>query len=365
MDYSRIGIPPDPGERFDGILAIVGKHQEVDVIRNYPHVPCVDMSGAWLWDLKDPAASRVARVTYDPAALGRMAADHMLGRGFKTLAFINTCNGWQERPGIAACAQLAKENGAAFFELRLYRELGVAPPYTRTRLPQAMCWLGNALRTLPKPCGIIVVDDWGPSLLRVCEHTGISVPEELAVMGLFNILDACEYASIPISAVDAGFEHIAFRAAQQLDRLMKGKKRPKKPILLPPKGLVIRQSTDVLAVDHREVAAALRFIWQHFREPIQAKDVVAHTTMSYRGLALAFEKQLGRTIADEIARKRIDEARRLLSETDLKATLIAKQSGFSGLEHLSRAFKRSVGQAPAVYRRNQRNHSRGETEPLS
>ena len=360
MNYNRIGIAPDAEARFDGILTVVGKRQEMQILRAYRGVPCVDLSGAWLFDLKDPAARLVGRVNYDSAALGRMAAEHLLDRGFKNLAFLNTCNGWHERPSLRACTEVSAQANAHFIEIPLYRELGLKPPYSITkRSPQAMRWLGKTLAGLPKPCGIVVVDDWAPNLLRVCEQADITVPEELAIIGLYNHRDACEYASIPISAVDADFERIAYQGSRLLDRLMRGSRTPERPVLVPPKGVVVRQSTDVLAVEHSEVAVALRFIWDRFREAIQAVDAVAVTNMSYRGLSLAFQKHLGRTIGAEIARKRVEEAQRLLQDTDSKASRIAKLSRFSGLEHLSRAFKRITGQPPSVYRRAQR--SRRET----
>ena len=221
-------------------------------------------------------------------------------------------------------------------------------------------WLAKTLVRLPKPCGLVVVDDWAPTLVRVCEQAEVTIPEELAILGLYNHRDACEYASIPISAVDADFERIAYEGSRLLDRLMRGGRVPKKPIFVAPRGVVVRQSTDVLAVEHGEVAVGLRFIWDHFREPIQVAEVVAATNMSYRGLSLAFEKHLGRTIGMEITRKRIEEARRLLGETNLKTWQIAQQSGFSGLEHLSRSFKRLVGQPPSLYRRAL--HSRGNPD---
>ena len=272
---------------------------------------------------------------------------------------MNTCNGWHERPSIHACEEVSARANAQFIEIPLYREFGLKPPYSRTkRSPTAMRWLAKTLSRLPKPCGVVAVDDWAPTLVRVCEQAGLTIPEELAILGLYNHRDACEYTSIPISAVDADFARIAYEGSRLLDRLMHGGRVPKKPLLVPPRGVVVRQSTDVLAVEHSEVAMALRFIWDHFCEPIQAADVVAATNMSYRGLSLAFEKYLGRTIGAEIARKRIEESQRLLRETDLKAWQIAQQSGFSGLEHLSRAFKRFVGQPPSVYRRAQRGRDK-------
>ena len=301
-NYNRIGLPPDPGYAFDGMIGVVGKQQEIDIVRAHASVPHVDLSGAWLWDLKDPAVRRVARVTYDPAALGQMATDHLVSRGFRNLAFVNTSNGWHERPCLAACAAVADKAHAQFIEIPFYRQLHVVTSYSAVfKVNRAMCWLGNALCDLPKPCGVIVVDDWALNLLQVCEQRSLRVPDEAAVIGLYNHRDMCEYTAIPVSAVDADCEHIAYEGAGLLDRLISGAKVPEKTYPRQAQGCGVRQSTDVLAVDHSEISAALRFIWDHFPEPIHVKDVVAHTRMSHRGLALAFQKQIGHGIAQEIA----------------------------------------------------------------
>lgn len=150
-NYNRTGLTPVPGERFDGILAVVGKRRELDVLRRFPGVPCVDLSGAWLWDLRAKGASAVGRVTYDPAALGRMAAAHLLDRGFRHLAFINTCNGWHERPVVGAVAGEAARRGAEFLQIPLHRKIAAHAPYSATRhIAAAMRWLERALRDHPR-----------------------------------------------------------------------------------------------------------------------------------------------------------------------------------------------------------------------
>ena len=37
--------------------------------------------------------------------------------------------------------------------------------------------------------------------------------------------------------------------------------------------MITRKSSDLLAVTHKGVANSLRFIWQHYHEPIQVNDV--------------------------------------------------------------------------------------------
>lgn len=356
-NYNRIGLTPVAGERFSGILTVVGKKQELDVLRRFPGVPCVDLSGAWLWDLRAEGATAVGRVTYDPAALGQMAASHLLNRGLRELVFINTCNGWHERPVVGAIAKEAARRAANFHEIPLYRTIATHAPYSATRHNAiAMRWLTRILRNLPKPCGVIVVDDWAPHLLRICAQIGVAIPSDLAVMGLFNHCDACEYAAIPVSSVDADFERIAREGARLLERIMKGAAPPARPVLIPPRGVVVRQSTNMLAVQHHAVAKAVHFIQERFHKSLSVAEVAAAASLSLRGLAVAFRRELGTSVAHYIARCRVEAAGRLLYETDLKASDVAERTGFSSLEHLSRVFKRATGAPPAVYR--QQHHQR-------
>ena len=50
-------------------------------------------------------------------------------------------------------------------------------------------------------------------------------------------------------------------------RLMDGEPAPTEPILIPPAGVVTRQSTDVLALPDPDTARALRYMWEHLAEP--------------------------------------------------------------------------------------------------
>jgi LacI family transcriptional regulator len=357
-NYNRIGLTPSSDEQFDGIITVVGKSQELEVLRQFTDVPCVDLSGAWLWDLKAKGAGKVGRVTYDPAALGHMAASHLLDQGLRHIVFINTCNGWHERPATHAAATETRRRGAHFREIPLYKKILGPPPYSVTRhRPAMMRWLERALRGLPKPSGVIVMDDWAPHLLRACMRIGFSVPADLAIMGMYNHLDPCEYSAVPISSVDADFEHIAREGSKLLEKQMKGHPVPAKPILLPPRGIVVRQSTDIVAVKHREVAVAVQFIRDNVCDRLSLTTVATAAGLSTRGLTVAFRRELGESVASYIARYRATHAARLLIHTSMKAADIASQSGFSSMEHLSRAFKRVMGLPPALYRRNHRSHA--------
>jgi len=85
--------------------------------------------------------------------------------------------------------------------------------------------------------------------------------------------------------------------------------------------------------------------------------------MSRCGLYRAFEDHVGRSIGEELARKRVERAQRLLAESNEKLHRVAVLCGFSGGEHLSRAFCRLVGLPPSQYRARQRAAQGGAVRP--
>jgi LacI family transcriptional regulator len=144
---------------------------------------------------------------------------------------------------------------------------------------------------------------------------------------------------------------MGYTAAQQLDRLMKGEiTNEEPPILIEPKEIILRQSTDSLAVAHPAVVKALQFIKEHFHEPITLEDIGEYAGMSKRGMEKAFLKHLGISPATELRRVRLDNAKRLLVETTDKISAIAYDCGYSNSSNLSFAFNRETGMSPRAYR---------------
>jgi LacI family transcriptional regulator len=114
---------------------------------------------------------------------------------------------------------------------------------------------------------------------------------------------------------------------------------------------VTRTSTDILAVRDTNVAIAIRYIWEHACDrPITVDDVAAETSLSRRRLQDLFLRHIGHTISDEIRRRRIDRAKRMLAETHTKVGLIASQSGFGSAARMSKVFRQVVGMTPHDYR---------------
>lgn len=338
---AHYGVLPTHWEG-DGIMTLLFPHRK-DLIH------LVRSSDAAVVDLTHDVALHLPRVLLENRKIGCLAAEHLLERGFEHLAFFKFTDAMDIREREEGFAGAVHGAGRMLHMLDWYSYSQAGGGRKRTNW---MRWLLARLKELPKPVGIMAQsDNKGTILLNACAAADLRIPEQVAVVGVDNDELACEFAPVPLSSVDSNREELAYAGAELLDRVMAGRPAPAVPLRIAPRGVVVRESSDILAVSHVQVAAALRFIWQHYREPITVDHVVEVCPMSRCGLYRAFAKRVGRTLAEEIARKRVEEAKKLLAGTREKIHSVATMSGFSSGEHLARAFTRLTGETPSAYRR--------------
>jgi LacI family transcriptional regulator len=163
----------------------------------------------------------------------------------------------------------------------------------------------------------------------------------------------CEVAGPGLSSVWPDHTRVGYEAAALLDRLMNGGEAPAGPVAVAPRGVVTRRSTDVLAMEDRDVAAAIRVIRERACDPdgLTIDDVAAEVSVSRSVLQRRFRHATGRTLHDEVLRVRLSRARALLSDTDLPIARVAERAGFRHQEYMGAVFRRELGATPAQYRR--------------
>lgn len=315
------------------------------------NMPKVDIS---VWDF----GQSIPKVVVDNDKIGQLAAQHFLERGFHQFAYYSWSLVEVNRTRQVAFFEALKKVGVPQANLHVINQ----PPAKHLSdwaMHQKM--ILDQLRDLPRPIAVFTgQDNLGASLIEICNRNGIHVPEEIAVLGVDNIEPLCECLAVPLSSIDAQLELLGYTAARQLHRLMNGEIRVTDPQLtIEPLGVVSRQSTDILAIDHPCVVKAVQFIKSRFQEPIILDDIAASAGLSKRGLEKAFLKHLGRTPAAELRRIRLDTAKKLLTESDEKIQTIAVETGYSNSSNLSFAFNRDTGMSPKAYRRKYRPKSRG------
>jgi len=285
-------------------------------------------------------------VHLDDAKIAEVAARGFLERKLRHFGFcgIGGAN-WSDRRG-AAFERIVGAMGCSCAFFRMHAPAHEKWSWEREQDDLA-AWLGH----LPKPAGVMVCSDQrGQHVIEGCRRAGIAVPDEAAVIGVDNDPLLCELCDPPLSSVETALDRVGYAAAELLERMMRGAAAPSEPILFPPRGLVVRASSDALSVQDSDVVAALRFIREHACDPIEVDDVVVHVALSRSTLQRRFRATLGHGVHDEILRIRLLRAKELLTETDLPLAQIAKRAGFRYSEYLCTVFKQRVGQTPGRYR---------------
>jgi LacI family transcriptional regulator len=210
--------------------------------------------------------------------------------------------------------------------------------------------MGQWLSGLPKPVGVFSFSDaMVVQLLAACYRVGLTVPEEVALLGCGNT-NQCELAQIGLSSIDPNTMAGVRVALRLLRDLMAGKPAPPQPIMVPPEGVAVRTSTDVLAVPDLRVAKALRFIWEHYREDLSIQDIADFVGVPRRTLEYSFRAHLNRTVHAELTRKRVTELRRLLLGTKEPLADLAPRVGLYTLTNATRRFRDAYGMSPGKYR---------------
>ena len=332
------------GWQGDGILAWLGIGDELADFVVRAKKPTVDFS------FRRPHL-KFARVLEDHAHAAQLVADHFLSRGFSYFIFYSNSGNWAYQ-----------ERGRAFMEA--LRRSGHQGQWLRWQRPAAdrsgdslwmrlTNWLATQLKAAPKPVAVFAANDsHALEILEACELARLAVPEDVALVGMENYLLAPEALPTPISSVDTNLETMGYRGAQLLDDLMRGKPPPAEPIRVPAAGLVVRKSSDILAIGHKGVANSLRFIQERLHEPISVEDLVRVAAMSRRALHKKFLEHLGRPPGQEIQRARVERAKRLLATTDHKLDVVATMCGYEGANSFCVAFSRLTGTTPDRYRKS-------------
>lgn len=295
------------------------------------------------------ASLGISEIRPDSAAIARAAAEHLLDRGFRRFAYCGLADClWSHARQQEFCRLLAQTGfHTDVFEVRSGPR---TPQAAKSRVSLAK-WLGG----LPKPLGMMACnDEIANQMLDACLAAGIAVPDDIAIIGVDNDELVCELSDPPLSSVALDLELAGYEAAALLDGLMSGQIQGRQEVLVKPRCVVTRRSTDVVAQDDPVVAAALRYIRDHAMRPIPVPDIVTHTGLSRRSLERRFLSTMGHSILEQIVRCRLDRAKQLLLETDLSIDRIAEAAGFSATKRMTHAFRQLEGMLPHQYRRRQK-----------
>ena len=98
------------------------------------------------------------------------------------------------------------------------------------------------------------------------------------------------------------------------------------------------------------IARAKQFINEHQTEELSLGQVAKAVNMSTFYFCKMFKKITGINFTDYLSRVRIEKAKNLLLNPNLRISEIAYEVGFQSLTHFNRVFKKIIGQSPTQYR---------------
>ncbi len=340
MHQWRAGRAP-----YDGILARATA--PVAQAARKTGVPFVN-----LW-LGSPALMSMPSVVADCGAAGVMAAEHLLGRGLRNFGYLGSARVTSSEMQFQGFRKTVTRAG---FPCSAYRYPHSVFSSNAAQWGKFESGLEAWLNTLLPPIGICVyLDVFCRFLIDACVSRGLSVPGDVAIVGASDDTIICESSSPTLTSIDFGYERRGYLAAAQLDKLMNGAEPPSAPEYVPPKRLIPRQSSDVFAASDPLVAQALRFIAGRSDQKLSVLEVAAHVGVSRRTLERKFQEELGRGIAGEMVRLRLNRAKRWLADDKVALKTVAQKSGFRSTSHFSRVFTQILGVSPSEYRSQRRS----------
>lgn len=283
------------------------------------------------------------QVISDDRLAGAQAADYLYQLGHRNFILLDT-------PGLyfsqVRCAGM--ESALAGKNVRVQRWVPNLSAQAMNEHPQA---LRRMLRGLHPPVAIFcTLDNQARPILDHAADLGWRIPEQISVIGVGNSTLGCMLDRPYLSSVALDSIQIGHRAGALLADLIAGKPAPKSPILIPPKGVVARETTGVGVADE-DVARAVAMLRANLRETLSTATVARRLNVSRRSLELRFKTALGCGPVHFWRRLRMDEVCRQITQTNRPLGDIAAQMGFNNPIRFAITFRNTYGMTATEYRK--------------
>jgi LacI family transcriptional regulator len=296
----------------------------------------------------DESIEGVYRVDIDDVAIGRLAAQHLIARGYQNFAFVGRRDAHYAAQRLEGFQSVVGEVAVYWEEFRDWRQYD---EYWRDPDEDMVGWLAAQAT----PLGIFTAHDpTGRHVLEAAAQAGLAVPFAVGVISANDDETVCEMASPALSSIRLPWRRLAAEVVLTLEAIWAGKK-PSSPVLVPPLDIVTRGSSSYEAVSDPVVRRAMQLLVERIASILSVEDWAAKTGVSRRVLERRFQTALGRSPHSMIHHERVERAKNLLTTTDLPVAIIAERCGFQSNERLTVNFRQIVGTPPASYRRDSRH----------
>lgn len=298
----------------------------------------------------DEPVAGVFSVDVDDVAIGRLAAEHLVARGYKNFAFVGRGDAHYAKQRLEGFRSVVGEVPVYWEEFRDWRQYD---EYWRDPDEDMVGWLAGQVM----PVGIFTAHDpTGRHVLEAAAQAGLEVPFAVGVISANDDETVCEMARPALSSIRLPWRRLAAEVVQTIEAIREGK-TPDSPVLVKPLEIVARGSSSYEAVGDLVVRRAMQHLVARISTIASVEEWAAQVGVSRRVLERRFQESLGRSPHAMIQHERVERAKSLLTTTDLAVGLIAERCGFQSNERLTVNFRESVGVPPAIYRRDSRAKS--------
>lgn len=294
--------------------------------------------------------ARQVLIENDSSACGHLAANYFLRHGFKTVAYVHMLvhRYWSDERCEAFC-ETARAQGADTFvyDVPKTRAQGWAEEEAR---------LADWIRSLPKPCGILGANDMrAMQIIQVCNCIGVSIPDQVSVMGVDNHDIACKFMRPSLTTIEPNNEQAGYLAAQTLHAMMTGRKKDGDYIRYAGNPHVIeRDSTLDMNGTARILARAKEFVSDYYASDVDVTDIARAAGVSRRTLERRFSAVGKGSPLDLLQATRVAAMKRLLEETSDPINEIELRCGFKTGLRAKAVFKSVTGLTMSEYRKRSR-----------
>ncbi len=288
----------------------------------------------------------------DYEGVGRLAAEYLCHRAYRSLAYFRT-----ERASDERHVDLMGEGFTAYAEAQglqpmVHMAAPRGPGAGRASFAARFEALAKFLSEAATPMGLFCQSDmlaW--HALEACRIAGLRVPHDVAVLGVGNDEFTCEIARPTLSSIHVNLRAVGRKAGEVMQSQLDGQSVPRRTTIGEGLEVITRQSTGSIVADDPEVAAAVQYIAAHLADHLTAPQLAEATGVSARTLHRKFLASLGRSAAEETRRQRLERAKQMIRGTDMMLADIARQTGFGQQAAMGRAIRLATGRTPAQLRR--------------
>lgn len=339
-DFRRAVVDPLRAWRPHGAIVLIPDLDRLRRLRRaFPSLPLVSMAGA-------PPDLVQTAVTGDLTEVLTTARDFFHGCGLSNIAVFCLDSASTTARYSATLRTVIPDGLDWVFPLDL---IEARTPAERKRQRRFMT---EGLQRLPKPVGILARETtMAPFLLDWCKQLGWRVPQDVQIIGR-DEEDRCLACEPRLTSYVVPYKRIGEAALDTMLRLLRREEPPPPPTVRVSGGVIVpRDSTALQKVGRPAVVRAIARIRNDAVQGLTAGDVTRLSKVGHSTFYKEFSAATGDTPGRYLRKIRLEQACRLLRETNDTVTAVGRACGFTSLQSFANFFRRQTGgQTPTQYR---------------